>query len=33
MIVSAMHGPAVQEGIASLREKRKPAFPPEPKDF
>ena len=26
-------GPEVQEGIASLREKRKPNFPPEPKDF
>ena len=26
-------GPEVKEGIASLREKRKPSFPPEPKDF
>jgi enoyl-CoA hydratase len=26
-------GPEVKEGIASHREKRKPAFPPEPKDF
>jgi enoyl-CoA hydratase len=26
-------GPEVQEGIASLREKRKPSFPPEPRDF
>src|SRR3989442_8136817 len=26
-------GPEVKEGIAALREKRKPAFPPEPKDF
>jgi len=26
-------GPEVREGIASHREKRKPAFPPEPKDF
>jgi enoyl-CoA hydratase len=26
-------GPEVTEGIASLREKRKPEFPPEPKDF
>ncbi len=26
-------GPEVREGAASHREKRKPAFPPEPKDF
>src|ERR671924_1549705 len=26
-------GPEVKEGIASHREKRKPNFPPEPKDF
>ena len=26
-------GPEVKEGIASHREKRKPEFPPEPKDF
>jgi enoyl-CoA hydratase len=26
-------GPEVKEGIASHREKRKPSFPPEPKDF
>jgi enoyl-CoA hydratase len=26
-------GPEVKEGIASLREKRKPSFPPAPKDF
>jgi len=26
-------GPEVKEGIASLREKRAPKFPPEPKDF
>jgi enoyl-CoA hydratase len=26
-------GPEVREGAASLREKRKPSFPPEPKDF
>ncbi len=26
-------GPEVKEGIASYREKRKPSFPPEPKDF
>ena len=26
-------GPEVKEGLASLREKRKPRFPPEPKDF
>jgi len=26
-------GPEVKEGIASLREKRTPGFPPEPKDF
>jgi len=26
-------GPEVKEGIASLREKRKPSFPPEPRDF
>ena len=26
-------GPEVQEGIASHREKRKPVFPPPPKDF
>jgi enoyl-CoA hydratase len=26
-------GPEVKEGIASHREKRKPVFPPEPKDF
>ena len=26
-------GPEVKEGIAALREKRKPSFPPEPKDF
>ena len=26
-------GPEVKEGIASLREKRRPSFPPEPKDF
>ena len=26
-------GPEVKEGLASLREKRKPSFPPAPKDF
>jgi enoyl-CoA hydratase len=26
-------GPEVREGLASLREKRNPSFPPEPKDF
>ena len=26
-------GPEVREGLASLREKRSPGFPPEPKDF
>ena len=26
-------GPEVKEGMASLREKRNPSFPPEPKDF
>ena len=26
-------GPEAKEGIASHREKRKPNFPPEPKDF
>ena len=26
-------GPEVREGAASHREKRKPNFPPEPKDF
>ena len=26
-------GPEAKEGLASLREKRKPVFPPEPKDF
>jgi enoyl-CoA hydratase len=26
-------GPEAKEGIASLREKRAPSFPPEPKDF
>jgi enoyl-CoA hydratase len=26
-------GPEVKEGLASLREKRNPSFPPEPKDF
>jgi enoyl-CoA hydratase len=26
-------GPEVTEGLASLREKRNPSFPPEPKDF
>ena len=26
-------GPEVQEGIAALREKREPKFPPAPKDF
>jgi enoyl-CoA hydratase len=26
-------GPEVKEGLASLREKRDPRFPPEPKDF
>ncbi|MEW6688658.1 MAG: enoyl-CoA hydratase/isomerase family protein [Pseudomonadota bacterium] len=26
-------GPEAKEGLASLREKRKPSFPPEPKDF
>jgi enoyl-CoA hydratase/carnithine racemase len=26
-------GPEAKEGLASLREKRKPNFPPEPKDF
>ena len=26
-------GPEVKEGIASHREKRKPSFPPAPKDF
>jgi enoyl-CoA hydratase len=26
-------GPEAKEGLASLKEKRKPSFPPEPKDF
>jgi enoyl-CoA hydratase len=26
-------GPEAKEGVASHREKRKPSFPPEPKDF
>jgi enoyl-CoA hydratase len=26
-------GPEVKEGIASHREKRKPSFPAEPRDF
>jgi hypothetical protein len=26
-------GPEVKEGLASLREKRQPNFPREPKDF
>jgi enoyl-CoA hydratase len=26
-------GPEVKEGIAALREKRKPSFPPEPNGF
>jgi enoyl-CoA hydratase len=26
-------GPEVKEGIAALREKRKPSFPPAPQDF
>jgi len=26
-------GPEVTEGIAAIKEKRKPSFPPEPKDF
>jgi enoyl-CoA hydratase len=26
-------GPEVKEGLAALREKRNPRFPPEPKDF
>jgi enoyl-CoA hydratase len=26
-------GPEAKEGVASLREKRTPNFPPEPKDF
>ena len=26
-------GPEVKEGLASLREKRNPSFPPPPKDF
>jgi enoyl-CoA hydratase len=26
-------GPEAKEGVASLKEKRKPSFPPEPKDF
>ena len=26
-------GPEAKEGVASLREKRKPSFPPEPRDF
>ncbi|HJS76033.1 MAG TPA: enoyl-CoA hydratase, partial [Burkholderiales bacterium] len=26
-------GPEVKEGLASLREKREPRFPPEPKDL
>ena len=26
-------GPEAKEGLASLREKRKPSFPPEPQDF
>jgi enoyl-CoA hydratase len=26
-------GPEVKEGLASLREKRNPSFPKEPKDF
>jgi len=26
-------GPEAKEGLASLREKRKPSFPPEPKEF
>ena len=30
---SASPGPEAKEGVASHREKRKPGFPPEPKDF
>jgi enoyl-CoA hydratase len=26
-------GQEVKEGIAAIKEKRKPSFPPEPKDF
>jgi enoyl-CoA hydratase len=26
-------GPEAKEGVAALKEKRKPSFPPEPKDF
>ena len=26
-------GPEAKEGVASHREKRKPVFPPEPRDF
>ena len=26
-------GPEAKEGVASLRQKRKPAFPPPPEDF
>ena len=31
--VLGMTGPEVKEGIASLREKRQPSFPPPPEDF
>jgi enoyl-CoA hydratase len=31
--VLGFSGPEAREGVASHREKRKPSFPPEPKDF
>jgi enoyl-CoA hydratase len=31
--VMGFTGPEVKEGLAALREKRNPSFPPEPKDF
>src|SRR5204862_7936675 len=31
--VLGFSGPEAKEGVASHREKRKPNFPPEPKDF
>jgi hypothetical protein len=33
LIVLGFTGEEVKEGIAALREKRKPSFPSEPKDF
>jgi enoyl-CoA hydratase len=33
MEIMGFTGPEVKEGLASLREKREPSFPPPPKDF